>query len=205
MESTNLYQRILGLEAPWRVVDVDLDLKANEVRVRVEHDGAGTRCCPECGKACAGYDQTRRSWRHLDTCQMHTILTADVPRVRCPEHGVRQVHVPWAEPHGRITALFEALAIHWLKEASIKAVAQRLGLSWDEADGNLCRAVQRGLARRGHRPPTRLGVDETSFRRGHDYVTVVSDQESGVVLHVADERRRETLGGLPGLAERRGA
>lgn len=62
MESTNLYQRILGLTTPWRVVNVDLDLKKSEVRVLVEHDGVGARCCPECGKPCPGYDHTRRSW-----------------------------------------------------------------------------------------------------------------------------------------------
>ena len=69
----------------------------------------------------------------------------------CPEHGVHQVTVPWADPGSAFTALFEALVIDWLKEASFKAVAERMGLSWDEADGIQGRAVARGLARRAHR------------------------------------------------------
>lgn len=193
MESSNLYQRILGLEAPWRVVGVDLDLKRNEVRVRVEHDGVSPRLCPDCGKTCPGYDNTQRRLRHLDTCQMQTILTADVPRVQCPEHGVRMVHVPWAEPGSRFTALFEALVIHWLKAASIKEVSERLGLGWSQADGIMSRAVQRGLARRGPVTARRVGVDETSFQKRHEYVTVVTDLDTSGVLHVGDDRKTETL------------
>ncbi len=193
MESTNLYQRILGLEAPWRVVNVDLDLKENEVRVLVEHDGVSPRRCPECGKSCPGYDHTRRSWRHLDTCQMQTILTADVPRVQCEEHGVRTVRVPWSEPGSRFTALFEALVINWLRAASIKEVAQRLGLGWSETDGIMSRAVERGLARREAAAPERIGVDETSFQKRHEYVTVVTDLEKSTVLHVGDDRKAQTL------------
>ncbi|MEF8980187.1 helix-turn-helix domain-containing protein, partial [Thiohalorhabdus sp.] len=61
--------------------------------------------------------------------------------MNCPEHGVRQVDVPWAEAGSGFTALFEALVIDWLKEASIQAVAKQLGLSWSAVDGILQRAV----------------------------------------------------------------
>jgi hypothetical protein len=75
----------------------------------------------------------------------HGILTfvhARVPRVKCREHGVRLVGVPWAEPGSRFTLLFEALAIAVLKEASISGAAKLLGLSWDEAHGIMHRAVE---------------------------------------------------------------
>ena len=81
----------------------------------------------------------------LDTCQYRTILHADPPRSQCPTHGVRVVKLPWAEPSSRFTALFESLAIAWLKAASQKAVADQLGLSWDEIHGIMERAVKRGL------------------------------------------------------------
>ena len=60
-----------------------------------------------------------------------------VPRVKCPEHGVKQIAVPWAEPGSRFTALYECLVIDWLKEASIAAVSRHLSLSWDEVDACL--------------------------------------------------------------------
>jgi transposase len=85
------------------------------------------------------------------------------------------------------------VAINWLKETSLAAVGRNLGLSWDEIDGIMQRAVGRGLARRAKAFPERLGIDETSFRKRHDYVTVVTDPQAGTVLHVADDRRIGSL------------
>jgi len=192
MRDTDLYGKILGIQAPWAVTDVELDLKAGQVEVRIEHRPETPLRCPECGVECPGYDSKRRAWRHLDTCQYRTILVTDVPRVECREHGVHQIAVPWSEPNSRFTALFEALVIDWLKETSLSAVARIMGLSWDEADGIQRRAVRRGLARRKRRLPKHLGVDETSFQKRHEYVTVISEQ-GGPVLHVADDRKQESL------------
>ncbi len=118
---------------------------------------------------------------------------AQVPRVECTEHGVRQVSVAWGEPGSRFTALFEALVIDWLQEASIAAVARQLKLGWEETAGIMDRAVRRGLARRQAVLPPRMGVDEVSFQKHHEYVTVVHDPTRGVVVHVADGRDRECL------------
>ena len=86
--------------------------------------------------------------------------------------------------------------IDWLKDASIRAVARLMDLSWDEADGVRQRAVQRGLRRRKLDPPTRIGIDETSFAKRHEYVTVVSDLDSPTVVHVADDRKKTSLDGF---------
>ena len=192
MRDKDLYQRILGIEAPWTVTDVDLDTPRGEVRVHLAH-GDPRPPCPQCGKPCPGYDSRPRRWRHLDTCQLRTILVAEVPRVECSEHGIVQVRVPWGEPGSRFTALYEALIIDWLREASVSAVSRQLRLSWEEVDTVMARAVRRGLSRRQSALPAHLGVDETSFQRRHEYVTVVSDQDQGIVVHVADGRGREVL------------
>ena len=83
--------------------------------------------------------------------------------------------------------------IDWPKEASTAAVALQMGLSWDEVDGIMQRAVQRGLERREVQAPQRIGVDETSLQKRHEYVTVINDLD-GHVLHVADGRGKESLG-----------
>ena len=192
MQDRDLYARILGLTDPWRVVDVQLDMPGGEVRVRVEAKANAQLTCPECRKPCPRHDKRERSWRHLDTCQFKTILTAPVPRVSCGEHGVLQVQVPWAEPGSGFTALMEAVVIDWLRSlATIKAVAQQMRLSWDEVDGIQQRAVARGLARRKPEALRRLGIDETSFQRRHEYVTVVTSHDRARVLHVADDRKRD--------------
>ena len=194
MRDTHLYGRILGIESSWDVTDVELRLESGEVEVFVVHGGESLRCS-ECGGAVKRHDARRRSWRHLPTCQYRTILTADVPRVRCAEHGVRTIGVPWADVGSRFTALFEALIIDWLGAASISAVAQHLDLSWDQVDGVMGRATKRGLERRGAASACRLlGVDETSFQKRHEYVTVVADLEGAPrVHHVADGRGKEAL------------
>jgi len=180
MQDRELYARILGVERPWHVIDVALHVEAGRVEVMVEHRGA--LCCPRCGKACAGYDVRRRQWRHLDTCQFRTLLTADVPRVTCEEHGVLQIEVPWAEPNSRFTALFERVVIDWLREASTAAVSRRMQLSWAQVDGIMARAVARGLARRDEVQPRRIGIDETAYQKRHEYVTVVTDLDESRVL-----------------------
>lgn len=192
MRDRELYRQILGIEAPWAVVEVDVDLKGDGVAVHIEHSGSELSC-PECGAACPAYDTRERKWRHLVTCQYATWLVAQVPRVRCPEHGVRQISVPWAESNSRLTALFEALVIDWLKVATIAEVARRLKLNWSVVAGVQDRAVARGLARRAAAQPTAISIDETSFAKRHEYVTVVSSEDC--VLHVADGRSQSALEG----------
>jgi transposase len=193
MRDQQLYAKILGIKSPWEVTDVKLNLSEKKVEVFLATKAGKRMPCPVCDQPCPGYDSKERQWRHLDTCQLQTILVARVPRVECPTHGVHQVSVPWAEKNSHFTALFEALVIDWLKEANISAVADNMGLTWEEADGIMQRAVKRGLARREEVLPKRLNVDEKAFRRGHDYVTIVSDPETGTVRYVADERKKASL------------
>ncbi len=193
MDDKSLYAAILGLKEPWGVEKVELRLGAGEVHIWVALPTDTRWVCPECLAAAPIHDHRERQWRHLDTCQYRTLVHARVPRLSCPTHGIRQVRVPWAEEKARFTALFEALAIDWMKQAAIAPVADQLGLSWAEAAGIQARAVRRGLGRRAVAPARRLGIDETAFARRHQYVTVVTDLDRSQVLYVADDRKRESL------------
>lgn len=188
MRDTEFYRQILGIEAPWTVERVDLNMAEGRVDVYVEHSRGIPWACPECQTELTCRDHSEeRAWRHLDTCQFKTFLHARIPRVECPEHGVLQVRVPWSLPGSRFTSMFERLVIDWLKDASVVAVARHLGLDWDAVWGVKSRAVARGLARRKFEPPRRIGVDETSFQKRHEYVTLVSDLDRKIVLHIADD------------------
>src|SRR6201981_4166171 len=203
MQDSELYGRILGITAPWRVERVELQLKQGELHISLPHEDKQEWPCAECGASCALYDhQAERQWRHLDTCQYRTILHASPPRSECAQHGVRVEKLPWAEANSRFTALREALAIAWLKHASQKAVAEQLGLSWDEIHGMLERAVERGLARRKAEKIPYLGVDEKAFRKGHTYLTLVNGLTRNRVLYVAEDREQRSLDGFwPTLTE----
>jgi transposase len=193
MRDRELYATILGLQAPWTVERVEVDLEGNAVHVWLGREEGAALACPTCETARPIYDHRDREWRHLDTCQLETRLHARVPRVECPEHGIVQVRVPWATPGSQFTLLFERLVIDWLQEAAVGAVARRLGTSWEATWGIMQRAVRRGLERRGTLALEHVGVDEKSFQRRHDYVTVVSDLTTPRVLFVADDRKRESL------------
>ena len=132
-------------------------------------------------------------WRHLDSCGFQTFLHARIPRVNCPEHGVRQVRVSWAEPKARFTALFERFAIDVMLETSITGAASILRLTWDEAHHIMERAVARGLARRSNVVPKRLGIDEKSLAKGQRYATMVCDLDRGHVLELAEDRTKESV------------
>jgi len=195
MRDVELYRSLLGLTAPWTVVDVVVDMKGQRVVVRVDA-GLGPYPCPECGTAGPRYDSKPRRWRHLDTMQFTTWIEADVPRMQCGTHGVKQLRVPWAEPGSQFTALFERLAIDLLRECSITGAVGLLRISWDEGWGIKARAVKRGLARRGAEVVARLGVDEKAIAKRHRYLTIVADLTQSRVLYLADDRKQESLDGF---------
>lgn len=82
MQDKELYQHILGLESPWTVASVNLNMDQQQIDIRVEHPKGTKFCCPECKTRLACYDHAEeRRWRHLDGYQFKTILIASVPRV----------------------------------------------------------------------------------------------------------------------------
>jgi transposase len=194
MQDTKLFETILGLTRPWHIARVDLKTDEQRVELWVEHDA--TRWpCPDCGDLLPGWDHAEeRTWRHLDTCQFQTHVHAQVPRVQCPTHGVKQVRVPWAEPRSRFTLLMERLIIDLIQQCSTVTGACRIArISWDEGWGVMTRAVARGRARKVARPIPYVGVDEKAFRKGHRYHTIVCDLARSTVEFVAEDRRAESL------------
>jgi len=183
MQDKELYQHILGLTAPWTVSEVKLDMDSQEIRVRVQHPRGTKFCCPECQKELACYDHgEERQWRHLDSCQFKTILLARVPRVQCPEHGVKSVAVPWAGPHSRFTMLFERFAIEVLQMTqTVKGAMTILRLQWDCTWNIIERAVARGKARKEPSPLPRIGIDEKAFAKGQHYVSILYDLDNSTV------------------------
>ena len=187
------YGHILDIECPWFVVAINRDSKTREVTAIVDYKTNEPLVCPECGKPGKLHDHRMRVWRHLDSCNHKTMIQANVPRLTCDEHGVKQVSVLWAEKNSRFTLEFESAVILWLKEDPISTVADNFSLSWDEVDGIMMRAVRRGLSRRLKTVPKNIGIDETSFQKRHEYVTVILDKDSDVIIDVLDDRKAETL------------
>ena len=190
MENLNShYQILLGLTHSWRVDDVKLSVESRRVEISISY-AETIYHCPECGESCSLHDYApSRSWRHLDTMQFETILTASVPRCRCKKCGVKTVGKPWTTGHTRFTLLFEAFAIEVLKQcSSISSACALLRINWHTANQILQRAVARGMVRRKEDIIPFIGIDEKSFGKGHDYIVTINDLQEGRVIEVVKDR-----------------
>ena len=188
MQDKELYQQILGLNSPWSVSNIELDHKASEIRVKVDHSRGIRFCCPDCDRELSCHDHTEeRRWRHLDSCQFKTILVARIPRVKCPTHGVKTVHVPWAEKHSRFTIMFERFAIDvLLATQTVKGAMSILGTTSEQTWNIIARAVRRGKSRKEVTAMPRLGLDEKAFKKGHSYITLLYDLDNSSVEAISE-------------------
>lgn len=191
------YAQLLGLETPWEVNDVTLNLETNQVDIHVDYHSKDG-CCPECNASSPLYDcSPQRSWRHLDTMQFKTLLHSKTPRIKCAEHGVKTIALPWARKSSGFTLLFEAFAIKVLEASkSTENARNLLGINWHQLQKIMNHAVERGLARRDNDEIPWIGMDEKSFRKGHNYISVINDLEGRRVLDVAEGREGEVAKGL---------
>jgi transposase len=187
------YALLLGIGSPWEVKTVELKLEEKIVEIELGWQWGSAAKCPECGCECSIHDSApERTWRPLDTMQFTTLIRARTPRAECPEHGVKTMMVPWAVPQGRFTLLFEHFAVDVLLAcASVSQACELLGIGWGAAHEIMSRAVERGLERRQMEQLKHLGMDEKSFKRGHSYITRLTDLDQSRVVEVVEERTCE--------------
>lgn len=193
----DLYQVALGIEEPWYVSYRELDTKASTLHVGLNFRRGAEFACPDCGKACKVFDVINedRTWRHLNFWQYQTILHARLPRVKCGECGkVLTVKVDWARPQTGLTWRFEAYVMELMKEMPVAAVAREV----NEHDTRLWRVlryyVNRAMAEMDMSQVKRIAIDETSSRRGHQYITLFVDVDTKKLLFAVEGK------GATGLA-----
>lgn len=192
------YALLLGIGSPWKVQTVELKLAEKQVVIELGWQWGQAAQCPECGRKCSIHDcAAERTWRHLDTMQFATLIRARTPRADCPEHGVKTMRVPWAEPQGRFTLLFERFAVEvLLASASVSQACELLDIGWETAHEIMRRAVARGLDRRQLAGLRYLGMDEKSFGRGQSYITLLTDLDQSRVVDVVEDRTAAAAGQL---------
>lgn len=147
----------------------------------------GQRCrCPHCGRKSPVHDCSRspRRWRALDLGSTMAFLECATVRVKCPEHGVVTASVPWAHHASRFTHAFEQQVAWLCVHCSCSVVAQLMRIDWKSV-GPVCKRVHGRLdAEAGDRFDglVRIGIDETSYKKGHKYMTIVLDHDAGRVV-----------------------
>ena len=197
MRTSRVWRRLLGVE---HTVIEDVELEgdgAGEVLVaRVRPTRSRRGRCSRCGRRCRGYDRGdgRRRWRTLDVGTVPAYLESDAPRVACPAHGVVVAAVPWARPGARCTTGFEDTCAWLAAHTAASTVAELLRISWRTVTGIVGRVVA-DLAGRTDQLDglRRIGIDEIAHRKGHRYLSVIVDHDTGRLVWAAAGRDTATL------------
>lgn len=189
-----LFTNALGLQEPWSVEKVELDTARR--RIDFELTCKATRLpCPSCHTAGQGvHDKLPRHWRHLDFFQYEAWLHAEIPRVSCTACGkTAQMQVPWAREGSGFTALFEALALSLCRAMPVRQAAALLRCSDKQLWRRIEHYVQLARAKDDMSGVSIIGIDETSLRKGQNYITVVHDLGSKRLLFAREGREHQSV------------
>ncbi len=184
MKTERFFDMLLSFGSDWRVDEVIEDTVGIKVDIYLSY----------CGKE-PPYDYAPvRCWRHLDTMQYKSYIHARLPRFRTVDGKVTTLVPPWADKHERQTYLFEAVVIDTLLATTNQSkTASLMKCSFEVVNRIMHRASERGQRRRHASQALRhLSIDEKSFKKGHQYVTVLSDPVGGQVLDVAEGRTKDS-------------
>lgn len=189
-----LFAAALGLQSPWYVSELDFSVSKKNLDIHIDFEAGGVFPCPVCGSPSKAYDSTSSSWRHLDFFQHEAHLKARVPRVTCPKGcGTKRIEVPWARPGSGFTLLFESLLLTLCKEMPVAKVAELTG----EHDTRIWRMlhhhIDKARSKLDHSGVTRIGMDETSSKRGHQYITLFCDMDERTLLFATEGKDKATV------------
>lgn len=194
MCKTRLLTRLLGLENV-RVCGAEFEGDTLVIDVRPTWKRARCSCC---GAKSPAYDQRERCWRHLDVAGVRCELRYSIRRVQCPKCGVKVERVPWAEPDSGFTERFEDFVALLAQKTDKTTVAKLLRIAWTSVG----RIIERVVRRYGGEPTARvhglrrIGIDELSYRKGHKYVTIVTDLDAHRIVWVVEGRKARDLDGF---------
>lgn len=205
MHTNPLFTAALGLAAPWEVRHTDFDSDKGTLRLRIDFARGARFRCPECGQSgCPVHDTCEKEWRHLDFFQHRALLSARVPRVNCGQCGVRLVSVPWARPGSNFTLLMEGLILELVAQMPVHGVAQLTGIS----DSALWRIVNHYVEDAKQRIDCgalrQVGVDETSARKRHDYISCFFDMEARRLVFATEGRENEVVAAFARFVDEHG-
>lgn len=200
MRDKRIWRWMAGVEcAVVKFVEVD-DADGSPamiVGVRVYADDRDR--CGRCGARSPRFDNGEgpRRWRAPDLGTVQCFIEADAPRVKCAEHGVVVARVPWARHDCRFTRPFEDQVAWLVTQTDKTTVSELFRVTWRTVDGIMTRVAAEAEAKTDRfAGVTRIGIDEVSYRKGHRYLVVVADHDTGRLLWAAPGRDEATLNGF---------
>lgn len=197
MNNVDLFTKALGLINPWYVSNVELKEidKILELHITISYEKGGKFKSPineDDKNLYSVYDTKERIWRHLDFFQHKTYIHCNVPRIKCEDHSINIVKVPWARKGSGFTLLFEAYVMELVKKMTVSQAAKLVR----EYDTRLWRIihhyVEEAIKKENYEEVKILGIDETS-KKGHNYITVFVDIERKKVIFCTNGKDSSTV------------
>ncbi|WP_062350066.1 ISL3 family transposase [Bacillus kwashiorkori] len=193
----SVFQKALGIEDPWYVIDYELNQNDYILDIYLDFRRGSEFVCTHCGHPQAKVHDIvndDRTWRHLNFWQYQTILHARLPRTKCNLcNKIRTIHVEWSRPGAGFTWFFESELMQLMKEMPVATVARKVG----EHDTRLWRVfhyyVDKAMKELDFSNVKRIAIDETSSRRGHEYVTLFVDMDTKLVLFATEGKDANVL------------
>lgn len=189
-----LFAAALGVNEPLYIAELEFKPAEGELHIHMNFRRGGRFACPNCGETdLPVHDTAAKTWRHLNFFQYKCYIHLRNPRVKCSNCGERLWMPPWARKQSGFTALFEAFVLRLAREMPIVQLAALVG----ETDTRIWRIVhwhtRRAYKKKIFKLSGKIGIDETSSRKGHNYVTSFVDMESGEVLFATEGKGADTV------------
>jgi transposase len=201
-----LFEAALGISKPLYINEVIFDMEKQELHLHIDFSKGGRFACPKCGdEDLSVHDTASKTWRHLDFFQYKCYIHMRTPRVDCPECGKKLWVPPWARKESGFTLLFEAFVMKLARAMPILQIAELV----KETDTRIWRIVRgnvsRAYAKKSFGAVSKIGIDETSSRKGHNYVTVFADMDTKQVLFATEGKDSGTIAAFAEEMPRHGA
>jgi len=186
---------LLGIASPWVLGDIKVQPKNMVIDIYIDIERGSKFPCPCCGQLTSIHDSSYKRIRYLDLFDYRCYLNIKTPRLNCDRDGVKVSHIDkWSRPGSHYSLKFEAFVMRLCKEMSMTAVSHEMG----EPDNNLWRTFHYHVKTKviesfDFKDVRRVCVDETATKRGHNYVSIFTDYDTGNVLFVTEGRKKEVF------------
>lgn len=196
MTSEQFLKFLLGVDTTeWKLLSINAGLEND---VKVSHITLGfigkPYVCPKCGCERTIHDEKERVWRHANLDDTVCYLHAKIPRCQCPKCGcIEQVDIPWADPYVSYTKRFMEVAIEHMSQMSLTATSRLMMVSWGVLDRIVGIKVTEHLDRMDLSNVKRIRIDETSAKKNHRYITVITDADTNDIIFITKGKDKDVV------------
>lgn len=185
----------LQLKEPWYVSGAEFKEEEPAIHIYVKVRERARISCPICGEKTKryGYETEERKWRHGDCMFYQTYVHCRRPKVLCPHCGVKQISAPFERANSRFTLMFEGYAMLLAANMPRSKVAKALRCDEKSIKKIVIYWVEKADNERNLSNTKSIAIDETSFKKGHEYVTLIIDSDQRAVIDVEPGRDKKTV------------